>query len=251
MNIKWEAKEYENNFSFVHHYGEAVVNMIDAPAGSFVVDLGCGNGALTQKISERGYSVIGVDGSPEMLKLARELHPDLKFIEADARDFNLENKADVIFSNAVFHWINSEEHDKLLKNIRNNLKDNGLLVCEFGGFGCALTVHSALRRAFNSHGLEYPFEFYFPTIGEYTPRMEKAGLIVKEAFLFDRPTPQNGQDGLKNWIKMFCKKAFENINKDDAEILMNEAVENARNVLFHDGAWYVDYVRIRLKASAR
>lgn len=114
-----------------------------------------------------------------------------------------------------------------------------------------IIFHSSLRRAFNSHGLEYPFEFYFPTIGEHAPRMEKAGLIAKEAFLFDRPTPQNGQDGLKNWIKMFCKKAFENINKDDAEILMNEAVENARNVLFHDGAWYVDYVRIRLKASAR
>lgn len=144
MNIKWEAKEYEDNFSFVNHYGEAVVNMIDAPAGSFVVDLGCGNGALTQKIFEKGYSVIGVDGSPEMLKLAREFHPDLKFIEADARNFNLENKADVIFSNAVFHWINAEEHDKLLKNIRNNLKDNGLLVCEFGGFGCSFVFKTGI-----------------------------------------------------------------------------------------------------------
>ena len=251
MNIKWEAKEYENKFSFVHHYGEDVVNMIDAPINSFVVDLGCGNGALTQKISERGYSVIGIDGSPDMLKLARELHPNLKFIEADARYFNMEEKADVIFSNAVLHWIDGNEQDNLLKNIRRNLKDNGSLVCEFGGYGCAEKVHSALRQAFNSRGLEYPFYFYFPTIGEYAPRMEKAGFIVKEAYLFDRPTPQEGQDGLKNWIKMFCKRAFMNVNENEKENIIDEAVKIARDFLFHDGQWYVDYVRIRIKASAR
>ena len=248
MNIKWEAKEYENKFSFVHHYGEDVINMIDAPINSFVVDLGCGSGALTQKISQRGYSVIGIDGSPDMLKLARELHPNLKFIEADARYFNMEEKADVIFSNAVLHWIDGNEQDNLLKNIRRNLKDNGSLVCEFGGYGCAEKVHSALRQAFNSRGLEYPFYFYFPTIGEYAPRMEKAGFIVKEAYLFDRPTPQEGQDGLKNWIKMFCKRAFENVNENEKENIIGEAVETARDFLFQDEKWYVDYVRIRLKA---
>ena len=251
MNIKWEAKEYENKFSFVHHYGEDVINMIDAPINSFVVDLGCGSGALTQKISQRGYSVIGIDGSPDMLKLARELHPNLKFIEADARYFNMEEKADVIFSNAVLHWIDGNEQDNLLKNIRRNLKDNGSLVCEFGGYGCAEKVHSALRQAFNSRGLEYPFYFYFPTIGEYAPRMEEAGFIVKEAYLFDRPTPQEGQDGLKNWIKMFCKRAFMNVNENEKENIIDEAVKIARDFLFHDGQWYVDYVRIRIKASAR
>ena len=250
MNIKWEAEEYENKFSFVHHYGEDVINMIDAPKGSLIIDLGCGNGALTKKISELGYSVIGVDGSPDMLKLARELHPDLKFIEADARTFNLDEKADVIFSNAVLHWIDDGEQDRLLKNIRGNLKDNGSLVCEFGGFGCAEKVHSSLRKAFNERGLEYPFYFYFPTIGEYAPRIEKAGFIVKEAFLFDRPTPQEGKDGLKNWIKMFCKRAFMNVSEKDKESIIDEAVENAREFLFHDGTWFVDYVRIRLKARA-
>ncbi|MBR1486412.1 MAG: methyltransferase domain-containing protein [Synergistaceae bacterium] len=251
MNINWNAKEYENKFSFVHHYGEDIINMIDAPQGSLVIDLGCGSGALTQKIFERGYSVIGVDGSAEMLKLAGENYPNLEFIEDDARFFKLKNKADVIFSNAVFHWIDENEQDKLLKNIRANLKDNGSLICEFGGFGCAEKVHSALRNAFKARGLEYPFSFYFPTIGEYAPRVEKAGFIIKEAYLFERPTPQEGQYGLKNWIKMFCKRAFMNVNENEKENIINEAVENARKFLFSNETWYVDYVRIRLKASAR
>ena len=42
MNNDWNAKNYTNNFSFVHQYGEDVLKLIDAPAGSSVLDVGCG-----------------------------------------------------------------------------------------------------------------------------------------------------------------------------------------------------------------
>lgn len=81
MNISWDAKKYEEVFSFVHKYGEDVLDMITLPAGreSYVVDLGCGNGALTQKIAERGMRVIGIDDSEDMLLKAAGLHPSLVF----------------------------------------------------------------------------------------------------------------------------------------------------------------------------
>ena len=65
-----------------------------------MVDLGCGNGALTQKLADRGYRVLGVDDSAEMVAEARALHPGLPFQKGDAVTFQLEEKADVIFSNA-------------------------------------------------------------------------------------------------------------------------------------------------------
>ena len=40
MNIEWNATNYTNHFSFVHKYGEDVLKLIDAPAGSRVLDLG-------------------------------------------------------------------------------------------------------------------------------------------------------------------------------------------------------------------
>lgn len=49
MNITWDAKNYKENFSFVHEYGEDVINLLKKPEGSRVVDLGCGNGALSKK----------------------------------------------------------------------------------------------------------------------------------------------------------------------------------------------------------
>lgn len=40
MNIKWNAKDYTENVSFVHQYGEDVLSMLDVPEGSLVVDMG-------------------------------------------------------------------------------------------------------------------------------------------------------------------------------------------------------------------
>lgn len=43
MNIKWDADKYTADFSFVHQYGNSVIELIDADKGSSVLDLGCGN----------------------------------------------------------------------------------------------------------------------------------------------------------------------------------------------------------------
>lgn len=246
MNITWNAKEYKDHFSFVPSYGEDLFSLIDAPARSRVVDLGCGNGALTQKLSERGFSVLGLDASGEMLALAKELHPGLEFRLADATSFHLEEKADVIFSNAVFHWIDDQR--ALLRCIADNLKPGGQLVCEFGGVGCAKSVHDALSYGFAQRGLSYSIPFYFPTIGEYAPLLEEQGLRVCFASLFDRPTPQEGPDGLINWIHMFDQKPFSGISDALTQEILKEAASRLRPILYQNGRWIVDYVRIRIKA---
>lgn len=248
MNIKWNAKDYTDNFSFVHKYGEDVLALIDAAPGSFVVDLGCGNGALSEKLKEKGYRVLGVDASADMMETAKKLHPAIDFMAGDATEFSLEEKADVIFSNAVFHWIDGEKQELLVKNVANQIKPGGELVCEFGGRGCAELVHSTLERNFAKRGLSYPRTFYFPTIGEYAPILEKYGLRVEYAALFDRPTVQSTENGLEDWIRMFVKKPFEALSVETADEIIHETVEELRDKLFADGKWIVDYVRIRFRA---
>lgn len=53
MNINWDAKGYKENFSFVYEYGEDVVSLLKSPKGAAVLDLGCGNGALSVKLLEK------------------------------------------------------------------------------------------------------------------------------------------------------------------------------------------------------
>lgn len=251
MNIQWDAENYKENFSFVHQYGEDVLELIRQPEGSdkpLAVDLGCGNGALTAKLAEKGYEVIGIDDSAEMLRIARELHPELSFQKGNAISFELPQPADVIFSNAVFHWINAADQERMLRNIYRALKPGGQLVCEFGGKGCAEAVHSTLERLFAQKGYQYPRVFYFPTIGEYAPLLEKAGFRVEYAVLFDRPTPQKGGHGVRDWIEMFVKKPFEGVSEADKREILAEAEASLQDRLCRNGTWFIDYVRIRLRA---
>lgn len=51
-----------------------------------------------------------------------------------------------------------------------------------------------------------------------------------------------------DWIRMFDKAPFAGVSEELQETIIREAVETLRPVLYHDGCWYVDYVRIRIKA---
>ena len=246
MNNRWDSNNYTDNFQFVHKYGEGVLELLTAPKGSFVVDLGCGNGALTEKLVEKGYRTLGIDASPQMLEKARELHPKLDFRLDDACAFRLEEKADAIFSNAVFHWIG--DHDALVKNVSENLKSGGEFVFEFGGKGNGVTVHNAMDQVFASFGLKYENSFNFRSIGEFAPLLEKYGFSVKYAVLYDRPTEQVGENGLENWINMFLGSAFSGVDDKTKAEIIGKVIEICRPKLYTDGKWFIDYVRLQMKA---
>ncbi len=246
MKNEWNADNYTDNFNFVYEYGTALCDLITVPKGSVIIDLGCGNGTLTQKLAEKGFCPIGIDSSAKMLKKAESLYPDLHFMLGDACSFELEEKADAIFSNAVFHWI--DNHELLFKNISNNLKIGGELVFEFGGKGCVQTVHSALGRAFEEYGLSYKNNFNFRSIGELAPLLERNGFRVEYASLFDRPTPLKGENGLENWINMFITSAFYNVDAEVKNDIIARTVEICKPKLCKKNGWIADYVRIRMKA---
>ena len=232
MNIKWDAKEYKQNFHFVADYGKDVLNLMDVPNGSFVVDLGCGNGVLSAELKSKGYDVIGLDASKPMIELAKKLHPDIDFICDDIRTFKLAEKADGVFSNAVLHWIDEKDQQMMLNNIADNIKTGGVFAFEFGGWGCAESVHSTLEKIFTSYDMQYKRMFYFPTIGMYAPLLEKAGFKVVYATLFDRFTPQVGKNGLTDWIKMFDKVPFEGIDEEMTRKIISEAEDRLRDKLY-------------------
>lgn len=249
MNINWDAEKYTSDFSFVHQYGGGVAELIDAAAGSTVLDLGCGNGALSNVLHDKGYLVTGLDASKELLEIARSAYPGLAFIQGDAAGFSLPEPVDVVFSNAVFHWIDRERQPDMLSCVHRALKKNGQFVFEFGGYGNNRLIHDALAEVFSEHGYAYKVPFYFPTIGEYAALLEHAGFRVRYAVLFDRPTELKGENGLKDWISMFLKTPF-SVIKDEAEreTVRDQAAEHLRSALCQGGKWYADYVRLRMKA---
>ena len=249
MNIKWDADKYTSNFSFVHQYGNSVMDLIDADKNSTVLDLGCGNGALTKALQEKGYAVKGMDASKELLDIAKNNYPGIEFIEADATNFSLHEPVDAVFSNAVFHWINREHQQDMLKCVYGALKKSGQFVFEFGGYQNNQFIHKALSEVFSEYGYTYEIPFYFPTISEYATLLENSGFMVRYAILFDRLTELKGENGLRDWINMFIKTPFTVINNEDEKrTIIDKVVDDLQDILYKDGKWYADYVRIRMKA---
>jgi hypothetical protein len=91
--------------------------------------------------------------------------------------------------------------------------------------------------------------WYFPTIGEYAAVLETAGLEVAAAWLFDRPTPLEGEHGLANWLRMFGLHLLGGDADPDARLAAIE--DDLRPTLWRDGSWWVDYRRIRVVAVKR
>ena len=249
MNILWNADAYTQNFSFVHQYGVGVTELIDFKNAVTAIDLGCGNGVLTAALKEKGLNITGLDASPEQLDIARTNYPDISFVLADATNFTVKKPVDLVFSNAVFHWIDRERQKDMLACVARALRPGGQFVFEMGGCGCVAKIHSALNDAFAVFGYDYELPNYFPGIGEYAPMVEQAGFAVRTALLFDRFTELKGADGMRDWINMFVHRPFEMV-KDDAvkEQIKLQAIESMRSQLFIDGKWYADYVRLRMKA---
>jgi len=247
LNIQWDAAKYTDNFSFVYEYGSALLDLIEGERLS-VLDLGCGNGALTAELAARGHDAEGIDASGELLQAARANYPELRFQQADAVNFRTDKQYDAVFSNAVFHWIDGKKQPDMLSCVFEALKPGGQFVFEFGGYGNNALIHSALRGEFEKRGLSYKLPFYFPTIGEYTSLLERTGFLVRSALLLDRPTRLKGEDGLRDWVRMFVKAPFEGLGQELAEEIIRSAAAELKSVLHHGGSWYADYVRLRCRA---
>lgn len=248
MNIEWNAKKYTSDFSYVHKYGEELTGLISAAEGSTVLDLGCGNGALTAVLGKKFLS-FGMDSSEELLSIARARYPDIKFFSGDATCFSLQKPVDVVFSNAVFHWIDAPLHPQMLKCVKAALKEGGEFVFEFGGKGNNRLIHAALKKAFAAFGYDYETPFYFPSVGEYAALLEEAGFEVRFAALFDRPTPLKGKNGMADFIDMFVKKPFSVVKSEEERRAIRDTAQSGLfESLYRDGKWFADYVRLRMKA---
>jgi trans-aconitate 2-methyltransferase len=241
----WDAARYQDQHSFVWRYGANLLELLDPQPGERILDIGCGTGQLTEEIARRGALVTGIDYSAEMLADARKNFPALKFVLADASSFHFPEPFDAVFSNAALHWV--KDADGSVESIAAALRPGGRFVAEFGGHGNIAIVQAALRKVLGpSADDQSPWNF--PSIGDYAPLLEHHGLEVRNASLFDRPTPLEGENGLDHWLRMFGQTYLRPLSPECATDVVRQLVEELRPALYRNGIWTVDYRRIRVVA---
>ena len=215
--------------------------------GERILDLGCGTGQLTAEIAVSGVQVVGLDSSPEMLGQARQNYPNLKFVLADATSFRFDEPFDAVFSNAALHWVKNAE--AAVQSIAAALRPGGRFIAEFGGKGNIRSILAALDVVFGA-AAEERCPWWFPGIGEYASLLEQHGLEVRQASLFDRPTPVEGERGMEDWIEMFCGSYLRDLDANGAKQKVREVASHLRPTLYRDGVWMLDYRRLRVVAVA-
>lgn len=247
---KWDADFYNDKHSFVYGYGAALVELLNPQYGEHILDLGCGSGELTNDIREYSPNVVGMDSSIDMIEKARQLFPLCNFEIGNASDFTFANQFDAIFSNAVLHWVT--DYKGAIKSMYRNLKTGGRIVLEFGGKNNVQQIVDGLRKSLLNKGYIEQAElnlWYFPSIGEYTTELEKAGFTVSLAQWYSRPTElADENNGIKDWLLMFCKPFLKGVIEKDINSILNEVQDSLKDKLFINNKWFADYKRIRIVA---
>ncbi len=243
----WNAEQYEGRHSYVWQFGGSLLELLQPRPGERILDLGCGTGQLTAEIAASGAQVVGLDSSPEMLGQARQNYPQLKFVLADATSFRFEEPYDAVFSNAALHWVKNAE--AAVASIAAARRPGGRFVAEFGGKGNIATILAALDAVFGA-AAEGRCPWWFPGIGEYASLLERHELEVRQASLFGRPTPIEGEHGMEDWIEMFCGSYLRDLSVSRAQEKVREVAAHLRPKLYREGVWTLDYRRLRVVAVA-
>lgn len=245
-NQRWESDHYMQHAGFVPELGLPVVDWLAPRPGERILDLGCGEGSLTEKLQAVGCAVVGVDSSAEQVAAARERGLDARVADAQALPFRQE--FDAVFSNAALHWM--KHPDAVIAGVVRALKPGGRFVGEFGGAGNVAAIRDALSVALERRGLD-PRQvdpWYFPAPEEYRARLEAAGLTVRRIEHFPRPTPL--PTDMAGWLATFAQSFTQALPTSERPAMLDEVLTALAPVLRDsEGQWRADYVRLRFAAD--
>ncbi|MCC7411694.1 MAG: class I SAM-dependent methyltransferase [Gammaproteobacteria bacterium] len=245
---RWDPRRYAAHARFVADLGQPAVELLAPAAGERILDLGCGDGALTAKLVAAGCTVVGVDASAEMVAAARAAGIDARLMNAEALGFDAE--FDAVFSNAALHWM--ARLDRVLAGVWRALRPGGRFVGECGGRGNLDGLLAGMQPVLARRGIDSRERnpWHCPGAAELQALLVTTGFAVESIARIERPTRLPGE--LRDWLRTFACAFVFDLDEAARETVFAQIAEAVRpDLCAGAGCWTLDYVRLRFRAERR
>lgn len=257
MTFEFDGKKYAQASAHQKQWGARLIAELDLRGDGHILDLGCGDGALTGQLAElvpQGR-VVGVDASQGMIDVARaRLAGNLSFVLMDINDWTLANRFDVIFSNAALHWI--LDHRRLLASVCAHLREPGVARFNFAGEGNCSNLYRVVMEVMAHDRYKPCFEgfvwpWFMPSVDQYQALL--AGFPLREARVWgenaNRKFPSS--EALVGWIDQPSLVPFlREIDSPDRKGFRDAVVERMlKETAQGDGSYYETFRRISVLAK--
>lgn len=204
--VEWDAEAYDRLADPQEEWARDVVERLELAGAETVLDAGCGSGRVTRLLLERLPSgrVIGVDGSAEMIAVARAAlggDPRVELRVGDLLGLEVDPPVDAVFSNATFHWV--PNHERLFARLFATLRPGGALEAQCGGAGNVAEWERAITaiagdQRFVAYFRDMPPGWHFASVGDTRARLERTGFDVGRVWLERRRyTPSDPREYLR------------------------------------------------------
>ena len=239
----WSADRYRYNAWFTPALATDVVALLNVQSDEHVLDLGCGEGTLTEELVARGAKLVGIDTSPEFLEAAHSRGVRARYMDAQALEFN--GIFDAVFSHASLHLM--PDADAVIRGVYRALRAGGRFVGEFGGHGHVAAIGVAVRAVGARRGIPEEPPLFYPTADEYRAKLEAGGFTVETIALIPRPTPL--PTGIEGWLATFERPMLKELTLEEQDEVIAEIADRLRPVLCDStGTWTADFVHLRFSA---
>jgi trans-aconitate 2-methyltransferase len=256
ISYEFDGDKYKLASTHQKEWGSKIISELKFNGTESVLDLGCGDGILTKKISDlipKG-KVLGIDASEGMIRTAKELKSEnLSFQKMDINNIDFENRFDLIFSNATLHWI--KDHKKLLNNCYKALKPDGIIRFNFAGNGNCSNFYKVIKEIisgekFRKYFNSFDWPWYMPSAEEYQTIMDDNNF--KDIRIFEENADRyfKDQDEMIKWIDQpsivpFIKLVDENTRESFRNEVINKMIDNTKQT---DGRCFETFRRINVYA---
>lgn len=256
----WNAEEYEKHSQEQQKWARELIEKLSFNGSENVLDLGCGDGKVTAEISKAvcNGSVIGIDNSDEMITLATKQHspdkyPNLSFKLMDASNLSFENCFDVVFSNAVLHWV--KNHKPVVEGLFRCLKPGGKILLQMGGKGGVAAYISVLEEILSFpewqvyfNNFEFPYTFL--GIEDYEVMLSDYGFQINRLELIPKDMIHAGKEKFEGWIRTTWIPYIERVPEEKREqfidLISTKYIE--KMPLDSEGNVHVDMIMLEVEA---